>query len=275
MEGTWGEVGVLAPWGVGPAGSRGAASRRRSLAVILVFAVAAAASGATLGLLRQPDPHDQLEAISWTTAAAIASLQKSEQRARTAEQALAAAQARIEELSATGAAREAADVREAERLGIGKFVKTSNNFREGDRERIEAAIVREARRNGLDPIFVSAVIQVESSFDPYAVSGAGAYGLMQLMPPTAQWLMREPDLRAAHLFDPVLNIELGTGYLAQLMKRFDGDVHRALIAYNAGPGVARSIKRGSPAWKRLAVYPKAVLAAYKSLLLPGEQLAAR
>jgi peptidoglycan lytic transglycosylase len=145
-----------------------------------------------------------------------------------------------------------------------------------------AAIVREARRTGLDPLLVSAVIQVESRFDPFAVSGVGACGLMQLMPPTAQWLLakdqdasNDAKLRPAQLFNPVLNIELGTTYLAHLMDRFDGDLNQALIAYNAGPTVARSIKRGSKAWKRLEVYPKAVLAAYKELLVPPQQLAAR
>ena len=130
-------------------------------------------------------------------------------------------------------------------------------------------------------MLVAAVIQVESRFDPFAVSGVGACGLMQLMPPTAQWLLaKENDsvndkLRPAHLFNPVLNIELGTTYLAQLMDRFDGDLTQALIAYNAGPGVARSLKRGSKAWRRLEAYPKSVLAAYKALLLPQQQLAAR
>ena len=73
----------------------------------------------------------------------------------------------------------------------------------------------------------------------------------------------------------MFNIELGTGYLAHLMSRFDGDLTRALIAYNAGPGIARSLQRGSSAWRRLHTYPKNVLAAYKSFLLLPEQVAAR
>ena len=82
-------------------------------------------------------------------------------------------------------------------------------------------------------------------------------------------------LRPAHLFNPVLNIELGTAYLSQLMERFDGDLQQALIAYNAGPATARSLRRGTRAWKRLATYPSAVLSAYKALLQPPEQVAAR
>ena len=123
------------------------------------------------------------------------------------------------------------------------------------------------------------MIQVESRFDPFAISSVGARGLMQLMPPTAQWLLEkaaEPTrIRPTHLFNPVLNIELGTSYLAHLMDRFDGDLTRALIAYNAGPSVARALRRGSTSWRRLEKYPKNVLAAYKSLLTAPEQVAAR
>ena len=276
---SWGSEGVLVR-GEEPVGRRGAASRRRSLALMLVFAVGAGASGAVLGLLRQPDPRDQLDSFAWTAAAAVETARRAEVRAQSAEKALSAAKSRIEALSASGAAQDLADFNEAERLGVSRFMKDSTALWGDERRRVEAAIVREARRNGLDPLLVAAVIQVESRFDPFAVSGVGACGLMQLMPPTAQWLLdKDSDsndkLRPAHLFNPVLNIELGTTYLAQLMKRFDGDLPQALIAYNAGPGVARSLKRGSKSWKRLEVYPKSVLAAYKTLLAPQQQLAAR
>ena len=83
---------------------------------------------------------------------------------------------------------------------------------------------------------------------------------MQLMPPTARSLLEKGSgsvkIRPAHLFNPVLNIELGTRYLAQLMDWFDGDLTRALIAYNAGPRVARALHRGSRSWCRLEAYPK-------------------
>jgi soluble lytic murein transglycosylase-like protein len=73
----------------------------------------------------------------------------------------------------------------------------------------------------------------------------------------------------------VLNVELGTSYLAQLLDRFEGDLVRALIAYNAGPSVARSLQRGSRSWRRLEAYPKNVLAAYKTVLTVPQQVAAR
>jgi soluble lytic murein transglycosylase len=249
---------------------------------MLVFAIGAGSAGAVMGLLKQPDPQNQVDAFAWTTAAAIEAVRHAEEKTRAAEgkahaaeKALADAQSLIHALSAFGAPQEIADWQEAERLGVARFMKESPALVADQRRHVEAAIVREAHRNGLDPLLVAAVIQVESRFDPFAVSGAGACGLMQLMPPTAQWLAGESSIRAAHLFNPVLNIELGTAYLAHLMDGFSGDLTQALIAYNAGPSVAKSLKRGSKAWRRLEAYPKAVLATYKALLTPPQTLASR
>ena len=276
----WGS-GVSAPTirGRGPAGRRAAASRRRSLALVLAFACGASASGAVLGLVKRPDPDDRLANVTFTAALAIETARRADERARRAEADLSLATARVQALSATSTEQELADLREAERIGVSRFMKDGAALRGDERRRVMAAIVREARRNGLDPALVAAVIQVESHFDPFAVSSAGASGLMQLMLPTARWLLEkgpEPKkVRPAHLFNPVFNIELGTGYLAHLMSRFDGDLTRALIAYNAGPRIARSLQRGSSSWRRLHAYPRNVLAAYKSFLLIPEQVAAR
>jgi soluble lytic murein transglycosylase-like protein len=242
----------------------------------LLAAAAAGATGALFGIVKQASPPpDQIASFAWTTSAAIEAARRAEEHARTAEAQLSDAQKRIQELIDFGAADELADWQEAERLGVGRFMKDSPALWADERRRVEAAIVRESRRNGLDPMLVAAVIQIESHFDPFAVSDAGACGLMQLMPPTAQWLTGETRMRAAYLFNPVLNIELGTSYLAQLMKDFGGDLNQALIAYNAGPSVAKSLRRGSKAWRRLEAYPKAVLAAYKALLIPPQTVASR
>jgi soluble lytic murein transglycosylase len=98
-----------------------------------------------------------------------------------------------------------------------------------------------AERGGLDPCLVAAVVREESSYYPRAVSRAGARGLMQLMPGTAQpmvagrgWSFRGGDL----LDEPAANIELGTSFLAQLLREFT-DARVALAAYNAGPRRAR------------------------------------
>lgn len=271
--GAWGVGGLR---GEGPAGRPGGTtSRRQSRVLILALAAGAAGAGAVLGLVRQPDPGRQIDAFAFTATAAVEAARHAESRARSAEEQLAAARQKLEQLTAFGAAQEMADVQEAERLGLPRFMKDSTALWGDERREVMAAIVRESRRNGLDPALVAAVIHVESHFDPFAVSNVGARGLMQIMPLTAQWLLRNDGVRPAHLFNPVLNIELGTAYLAQLMNRFGGDLNQALIAYNAGPTVARAIRRGTPAFERRSTYPKAVLAAYAALLTPPPQVASR
>jgi soluble lytic murein transglycosylase-like protein len=98
-------------------------------------------------------------------------------------------------------------------------------------------VVRYAKRFGVDPLTVLAVIQVESQFDPKAVSSAGAMGLMQLQPGTARTLADELGLEWTGddlLFDPDVNVLLGTCYLRHLLDRF-GDADAALAAYCSGP----------------------------------------
>jgi soluble lytic murein transglycosylase len=98
-------------------------------------------------------------------------------------------------------------------------------------------IVREARARGLDPFFVAGLIRQESLFHNSIRSSAGAVGLMQLMPGTAQEVARSMGIRysAASLADPDYNVRLGTQYLASMIRRYDGRAQDALSAYNAGP----------------------------------------
>ena len=94
----------------------------------------------------------------------------------------------------------------------------------------DASINEHSRRHGVAADLVRAVIQVESAFNPIAVSNKGAMGLMQLMPATAQ------ELGVSNPFDPDQNIRGGVAYLKQLLTRYDQKVELALAAYNAGIG---------------------------------------
>ena len=93
----------------------------------------------------------------------------------------------------------------------------------------DRTIEQQARRHGLSPDLVRAVIQVESAFNPKAVSSKGAMGLMQLMPATAQ------EFGVKNPFHPDQNIAAGVAYLRELLNRYDNKVDLALAAYNAGP----------------------------------------
>ncbi|MGA7873734.1 MAG: lytic transglycosylase domain-containing protein, partial [Candidatus Binatus sp.] len=91
-------------------------------------------------------------------------------------------------------------------------------------------------RLALDPYLVLALARQESLFNPNATSSSNARGLMQLIPSTAKKMASEHgiDPEAVRLYDPSVNVELGTAYLKNLMEMFNGDAFRAVAAYNAG-----------------------------------------
>ena len=95
-----------------------------------------------------------------------------------------------------------------------------------------------AAQQGLDPAQVAAVILAESGYDPKAVSGVNAQGLMQIMPDTGKWLAGKFDEEYVEgcLFDPETNIRYGCWYLGYLMRRYDGDITCATAAYHSGQG---------------------------------------
>jgi soluble lytic murein transglycosylase len=107
----------------------------------------------------------------------------------------------------------------------------------------KAEIAAAAGRYDVDPYLVAAVVKAESGFEAGAVSSAGAVGLMQLMPDTADWIATRPDWEGRVepvLTDPADNVALGTYYLAYLLERFGNDEATALAAYNAGQGVVET-----------------------------------
>lgn len=120
-----------------------------------------------------------------------------------------------------------------------------------------------ARRYGLDPALVDAVVRAESGYDPQATSPAGAVGLMQLMPATAR------ALGVADPYDPAQNVEGGVRYLRGLLDRF-GDVALALAAYNAGPGAVVQFG-GMPPYRETRAYVERVLSTWQRLRSGGDR----
>ncbi|MDE2490604.1 MAG: lytic transglycosylase domain-containing protein [Elusimicrobia bacterium] len=141
------------------------------------------------------------------------------------------------------------------------------------RNRYDAVIRRESAARGLDPRLVKSVIAAESEFTARARSRAGALGLMQLMPETADSV----GVPRRRLFDPAANIRAGTRYLASLFREAwrryrlgslpfrrgpRWVVRRVLAAYNAGPRWVA----GRPLYRQTRLYVAKVLAFYRSAL---------
>jgi soluble lytic murein transglycosylase-like protein len=112
-----------------------------------------------------------------------------------------------------------------------------------------------AARNSLPPAFVASVAKAESAMKQSAVSPKGAIGVMQLMPSTAKALDADPH-------DTEQNIDAGTRLLKELLIKYDGDVVKALAAYNAGPGAVAKYN-GLPPYRETQDYVNKVIRDYQ------------
>ena len=170
---------------------------------------------------------------------------------RTVAQTAAAAPAQIAQ-TVVEAPRKIADVAEAAKED---FFKTQIPF--------GSLIYSEAKKNNLPPELVAAIANTESKFQPTARSGAGAIGVMQLVPKTGRWL------GATNLSDPAQNIMAGAKYLRYLTDRFGGDQQKAIAAYNAGEGAVRRFG-GVPPYRETRNYVQRVSSFQQDL---GNQIA--
>lgn len=103
-------------------------------------------------------------------------------------------------------------------------------------------IIENAVKYKVDPYLIASMINVESRYDEKAISQKGAKGLMQITESTGKWASEEIGLKNysdKRLYEPEININIGTWYINRLYKEFDGDLELVLAAYNAGSGNVR------------------------------------
>jgi hypothetical protein len=143
-------------------------------------------------------------------------------------------------------------------------LKPADSFKGPFRELIEAA----SAQYKVDADLIASVIAVESNFEPRAISRRDARGLMQLLPETAA------RLGVRDVFDPRENINAGTRYLSDLLRRYDNNLALALAAYNAGPEKVE--KFGSiPPYAETISYVRRVKRAYENTKSGGEPSSTR
>jgi soluble lytic murein transglycosylase-like protein len=126
-----------------------------------------------------------------------------------------------------------------------------------------AALSQAAAAANVSPVLLASLVWQESRWNPQAVSPKGAMGLTQLMPGTA----RDLGVNAA---DPIANLHGGARYLRQLLDQFDGNVEKALAAYNAGPARVRSAG-GVPAIAETRAYVASIVRRVSSISTGGTQ----
>ncbi len=127
---------------------------------------------------------------------------------------------------------------------------------------VAQTIIQEADKYGFDPIYLMAVIENESSFNPEVIGGVGEIGLMQVTPDTGAWITKMYNLPwkgKKSLKDPSYNIRVGAAYLAYLREEFNFDPQLSLAAFNMGSGNVRKALRKSI---RPSIYSSRVMLRY-------------
>jgi soluble lytic murein transglycosylase-like protein len=136
-----------------------------------------------------------------------------------------------------------------------RFIRIPRPFSKINCNEYDDIIRKASKQHGIKYELVKAIIHAESSFNPNAVSPAGACGLMQLMPENIdKFNVNDP-------FDPHENIMAGTKFFRQLLDRYDSDLRLTLAAYNAGPGAVDQY-RGIPPYRETEDYVSRVLHYY-------------
>lgn len=122
-------------------------------------------------------------------------------------------------------------------------------------QELDKIVMDAAQKHHVDPELIRAVITTESSWNSAAVSSKGAEGLMQLVPGTAK------QMGVGNVFDPAQNVDGGVRYLRMLLERYNGDLDKALAAYNAGPGAVDRFG-GVPNFRETRDYVRKVTSTY-------------
>lgn len=139
----------------------------------------------------------------------------------------------------------------------GKYKKTENFYHK--------LIEKIADLHEVDAALIKAIVKAESSYDPQAVSHAGAMGLMQLMPATAA------EVGVNDTFNPEENLHGGIKYYKKMLEQFKGDIELALAAYNAGSGAVLTYK-GIPPYKETREYIERVKTFYEEYKKQAESI---
>jgi soluble lytic murein transglycosylase-like protein len=148
-----------------------------------------------------------------------------------------------------------------------EFNREATKWQAVDKVPYAAMINQASEVSGVSPLVVAAVIKAESSFQPRALSPAGAYGLMQVIPGTWQYVNKRlkicdgrhaGDCTPICFYNPELNIRIGTAYLGELYQRYPGNLAWAIAAYNAGPHAVDQY-RGIPPYAETTGYVQRVI----------------